>query len=237
MCYHMIMNTKVCSKCKQPKHLSEFYSDRQKKDNLDPSCKRCVAMDGENKLDYDAWLKSHPDVKSVRGREVGKTKWAASMLYVAMPCSKCGRERWVLLRKILTGKMVTTLCRACWTKHSYTRGADNPNWRGGKHTIKGYVFYYITSDDPLFPMAHKSSCPTGAYIPEHRYVMAQHLGRLLQSREIVHHKNGVRGDNRLENLELIEGRTSHHSYNLLQLELKRLEQENNTLRKRLSRYE
>ena len=189
------------------------------------------------KLDYDAWLNSHPDIKSVRGREIGKTKWAADMLYIALPCSMCGGKRWVVLRKLLMGKMATTLCHHCWAKYPHTSGAANPNWRGGRHTIRGYVFIYITSNDFFFPMARKSACPTGGYITEHRYIMAKHLNRCLLPWEIVHHINGVKNDNKLENLELIKGRVAHHSYNLLQLGIKKLMQENALLRERLAKYE
>lgn len=69
------------------------------------------------------------------------------------------------------------------------------NKRSGKKYINdtGYVLVY----DP----EHPNSTVNG-YGLEHRLVMSNHLGRTLLDTEQVHHKNGVRHDNRLDNLEL-----------------------------------
>lgn len=48
---------------------------------------------------------------------------------------------------------------------------------------------------------HPNARVTGA-IFEHVYLMSQHLGRPLAKNERIHHKNGIRDDNHIENLEL-----------------------------------
>lgn len=68
---------------------------------------------------------------------------------------------------------------------------------------KGYTIEhgYAVIWNPAHPMSRKTG-----YIAEHRLIMAQYLGRMLTKEEHVHHKNGNRLDNRIENLEIVSNK-------------------------------
>lgn len=89
------------------------------------------------------------------------------------------------------------------------RGAPmqrNGFWKGGRTIDKtGYVLVKIQNH----PHANNAG-----YIREHRLVMEQILGRHLDPKEVVHHRNGDRSDNRPENLELFPSNGSHLAHEL-----------------------
>ncbi len=81
-------------------------------------------------------------------------------------------------------------------------GSLSPKWRGGLvHQRGGYILEYA----PDHPCAN-----AGGYVLQHRLVMERHLGYLLPGDHHVHHMNGDKMDNRLENLQLLP-KSAHHA--------------------------
>lgn len=75
-------------------------------------------------------------------------------------------------------------------------GSQNNNWKGGEISDgHGRVLIYA----PGHPYA--SYC--GTHIYRYRLVVERHLGRYLLPSEIVHHINGIKDDDRLENLQVM----------------------------------
>jgi SWI/SNF-related matrix-associated actin-dependent regulator of chromatin subfamily A-like protein 1 len=100
---------------------------------------------------------------------------------------------WVEANKLTTGDTVLTNGK----KVRDLKGEANPNWRRG-WTLSGDGYRQMSGFHG-HPMADHHG-----QIPEHRLVMATHLGRHLTAEEVVHHRDGDRANNRLENLELME---------------------------------
>ncbi len=128
-----------------------------------------------------------------------------------LTCPDCGKQRWVRIGKGFKSG-IKGLCQKCAVKRfppPHRCGANSPLWKGGKgKDCEGYIFISITPNDPYYSMSRKKG---QGRVREHRYVMAQYLGRCLLPWEIVHHKNRIRDDNRIENLELLPDTVKHNT--------------------------
>ena len=112
-----------------------------------------------------------------------------------VPCLSCGKKIYVCPSQ--TKKKVCSM--ACTPK-----GLLSAKWRGGKSTSNGYLVVYCPGHPhPKF----------GNYVYEHRLVMEKKIGRFLKNGEIVHHKNEIKTDNRIENLDLTN-RSEHNRHHL-----------------------
>jgi hypothetical protein len=88
-------------------------------------------------------------------------------------------------------------------KAAVPRGKRHWNWKGGKGKDRDYIM--------ILSHGHPFADYYG-YVREHRLIMEKHLGRYLSPEEIVHHINGVKSDNRIENLKLFNSTGEHSSH-------------------------
>jgi len=122
-------------------------------------------------------------------------------------CYKCGAQ-WTTL---LSGENQTYPCKDCAGSKRCKCGNWTDNWQKKCNTCLDAI--RDTGIDPssryvtqagyakvLCPEHHRANAK--GYVLEHILVMEEMIGRRLTDDETVHHKNGVRYDNRPENLEL-----------------------------------
>ena len=147
-------------------------------------------------------------------------RWRRKHIWLA--CKGCGKKRWVRLENVKRPDF-RGLCRNCHPNnlHQYQsmKGLPSRNWKGGRTiNTEGYIKIYLPPNDQFRSMTNSRG-----YVLEHRLVIAKHLGKCLRSWEVIHHKNGIKDDNRLKNLQLLPSQFSHFSLENFELQVKKLE--------------
>lgn len=121
--------------------------------------------------------------------QVVKTKKAGQAGTKALiRCNVCGTTKWIAGSIVRNGygKFCSKKCQGAYLRTQ--RMEQSPKWRGGR--VKQLGYWMIKQSD-------------GTYKREHIILMEQQIGRKILSNECVHHKNGDRLDNRLDNLQLL----------------------------------
>ena len=156
-----------------------------------------------------------------------KLGFKSSHRHIYHPCTDCGKLRWVCIVK---GKPQNNRCRDCYHAVMRSKGETNPNWKGGRYidAKSGYVYIKLVKENFFSSMADKR-----LYVAEHRLVMAKYLNRCLLVWEIVHHRNSIKDDNRIENLQLLSSHKSHLPDTLLKRRLNQQVKRIDTLEKRV----
>lgn len=108
-------------------------------------------------------------------------------------CKHCGKEFKPRLKVI---QFCSIRCSTLsFNANLRNKNIKHPSWRGGIYRRKGNNYVEIWNGK--------------RYIGQHRKVMEEILGRKLLSHEFVHHINGIKNDNRPENLVVLS-KTDHN---------------------------
>ena len=146
-----------------------------------PDCEKKARSRGYCQGHYDRW-RHHGD--PLGGHKV-TNRYAEDSVCIADGCTRKQRARQLCIKHYQSWQTYGDANKAKYRWAECTEG-----WKIGKD---GYR--WMTR-----PKHHMAS--SNGVVYEHRVVMAEFLGRLLKKGENVHHKNGIRSDNRIENLEL-----------------------------------
>jgi hypothetical protein len=141
------------------------------------------------------------------------------MKTIKLTCKTCGKEfdkilsqyRADMKKGINAGKFCSKKCFYVSPERSPSKGKLREKshfWKGGIIRERGYKM--VLANDHPFAVLKGSGLK---YVREHRLIMEKYLGRYLTPDEVVHHINGKRDDNRLENLKIMTD-VEHNRYHM-----------------------
>jgi len=142
-----------------------------------------------------------------------KGKRKDSLRYV-MECLQCKKEFEILKRDYNRGRGIYCSNECNKLRKS---GKFNGMWKGGYKISMGYKMIHKRLVDKKYHYLVQHNY----YIPEHRLIVAKNSNKKLSKKDIVHHLNGKREDNRFENLVVVNS-VSHEKHTFEKLLKKRI---------------
>jgi len=130
-------------------------------------------------------------------------------------CDYCGKKFKRAYSNVKRNQFCNKTCFYKWFSINH-RGKKHHGWKGGRVKSQGYIFIL----KPNHPNRN-----TNNYVREHHLVMEKYLGRYLKLGEIVHHINGIKDDNRFENLQLLNRKEHEKLFHELYRENMNLKEE------------
>lgn len=119
-------------------------------------------------------------------------------LYCSKNCAFLGMRKGKEINCPICGKLFYTTRRKTCSKECGTE-------------LKSQNMVHKTYYENGYLVEYKNGYNKKGNVKQHRRIMEEYLGRALTSDEVVHHINGNKEDNRIENLQLMT-RAQHSSY-------------------------
>lgn len=209
----------LCEGCKQPFYCYQSEADKGRKYcSLTCRGKHAINQNAASRTPISFICKNcdKPFTMMLSYVTAYRKKFKREPLYCSMPCSDAGRKRDTEARNKFTcvncgkesqrhrnhcgrvytqQKLCSKQCKNEWVSKVYREKHGLPKITSRMRRK------YVTLNIPA-----QNGQPARKDVLEHRYVMTQHIGRELLPEETVHHRNGDRTNNSLENLELFSGR-------------------------------
>lgn len=105
-------------------------------------------------------------------------------------------------------------------KEASLKGDKHPKWKGGWYNHSGYKVITVDCNRMY----------------EHRYIVEQYLGRKLLKDEVIHHINGNKSDNRIENLQIMSAKQHFKEVDHKMKNWQALKRENGRLTKQIDNF-